>query len=445
MDMGNHRGAAAIVVVLAISILVAVLALVIDGGWLYAEKERLQNGVEAAAFAAASTLSTLAPEDAEEAGRQAAKESGVPNDVAEDPEQLQISFGIYDEARNTFTEGESVRNNAVKAELTKLKRPLLFSWVGFGEEAVISATATAYLPPWGMVSLAEKGAIQLSGGEYRNGQMFAVGDIKVAADDWSPVFANVRLFATGSLLRCALKYQFGQIWKVNWDSTSPVTIAGGHPGTDRTIEVPLVTKRYFQSLKASADVVYTPGQEGSGPVFYARRNNYYYFDLSGVRAKRQTIVFDGASSPGAKVVLTPYNDSDEIPGRKPLDTRAENVTFVTNLPIEKVAKGDKGPQQSGYHLGAPGERQAIIITTQYVQNFYPAGMYVDGITFRCGGDFTITVSANDASASSPIAMRVVADGTITTSFGVPSKRPVDFAFAAPAPPNIISFVTPAQE
>ncbi len=47
---GNH-GNIAIIVAISLTILIGMLAVVIDGGYLYASKNKWQNGVEAAAMA----------------------------------------------------------------------------------------------------------------------------------------------------------------------------------------------------------------------------------------------------------------------------------------------------------------------------------------------------------------------------------------------------------
>lgn len=438
--MDNQRGAAAVVAAISISLLVMLLAFAVNLGYFYDDKSRLQNGVDAAAMAAAAALATG---DADSVARSVAQENGVPQDAASDPGQLVVTFGTYDEGTGDFAgETSSDAENAVKVELKSLKRQPLLPWIGSDGEESISVSAMAYLVRWGMVSLADDGTIKLQGGVFRNGDIFAAGDVKVTGPPWSPSFENVRLFARGGLLQCPVKRDYtGQITGTNWNSGSPVTIAGGHPATTRTVRIQPVTDSYFQSLKASADVVYTPDQAGQDGVFFGKTTDgIYYFDLSGARAKRRTILFEGSSSSGT-VKLVPKQDSQGIglypfPDHEPLGDTVENVTFVTNLKVY-VGDGSGYTKDHAYHLGAVGGRQAIVITTKDVE-FYAGNFRIDGITFRCGGNFDLKPSTS--SILLPIAARVIADGTITATFGAAPQRPFEFAFAAPAPPVIVRLV-----
>lgn len=436
--MNSQKGAAAVVAAVSISLLVMLLAFAVNVGYFYDDKSRLQNAVDAAAMAAAAALATV---DADSVARSVAEENGVPRDAASDPEQFVITFGTYEEADGIFTAGASGEENAVRIELKSLKRQPLLPWIGSDDQGGISVSAMAYLVRWGMVSLADSSdAIRLQGGVLRNGDIFAAGDIKYTGPPWSPSFENVRLFARGSLLQCPVTQDYSG-YHPHWDSGAAVSIAGGHPATTRTVRIQPVTDNYFQSLKATADVVYTPDQAGQDGVFFGKSTDgtIYYFDLSGARAKRQTILFDGPSSSGT-VRIAPKEDAGSaggvgypFPAHEPLGNTVENVTFITNLAVN-VADGSSWSKNHEHHIGAPGERQAIVITTKGM-GFSPGYFRVDGITFRCGGDFVLQPSLD-----LPIATRIIADGTITATFGRTQKQPLDFTFAAPAPPAIVRLV-----
>jgi hypothetical protein len=296
-----------------------------------------------------------------------------------------------------------------------------------------------------MASLAENGSIQLQGGLYRNGNIFAAGDIKVAGSPRAPAFENVRLFARGSLLQCPVTYWHGLPQDPDWSAGSPFSVEYGRAGAARTVDTPPMNDRYFASLKASADIVYTPDQAGQDGVFFGKTTDgIYYFDLSEARTARRIIVFYDASASGT-VRLMPKEDGGlgttyVFPPHTPLGNRVENITFVTNVLVH-VADGNDWGSSNEYHLGAPGARQAIVITTQGVE-FYPAGMYIDGITFRCGGEFKFRPSTKTDYSHLIIAARIITDGSITTTLAPTQPRPVDFTFAAPAPPAIVRLANP---
>jgi hypothetical protein len=377
--------------------------------------------------------------------RLTAEENGIPVEAASDPEKLMVTPGTYSEESGVFAKGVSDTNNAVRVELNSVKQPLLFPWIGLGDQATVSASAMAYLVPWGMASLAENESIQLQGGFYRNGNIFAAGDIKVAGSPRAPAFENVRLFARGNLLQCPVTYWHGLPQEPNWNAGSPFSVEYGRAGTTRTVDAPPMNERHFASLRASAAVVYTPAQAGQDGVFFGKTTDgVYFFDLSEARTTRRIIVFDGGSASGT-VRLMPKEDGGlgttyVFPPHTPLGNRVENVTFITNLPVY-VADGNNWGSSNEYHLGAPGARQAIVITTQRVE-FYPAGMYIDGITFRCGGDFTLSPPTSTMYSNLVIAARIISDGSITTTVAPTQPRPVDFTFAAPAPPPIVRLPNP---
>lgn len=437
--MDTQRGAVTVMVALSIVAVIAFLAFVVNVAYLYYEKSRLQNSVEAAAMAAVAVLATGDPDGT---ARLTAQENGVPSDAAFDTAQFAVTAGTFSENNGVFSEGESDTNNAVRVTLNSLKRPLLFPWIGFGDEGCISASATAYLESWGMVSLSESGSIRLARGLFRNGSIFAAGDIQIAGPPWRPVFDNVRFFARGSIVQSPVTYLWGLPTGVNWNTGSTVDLEGGHAETSRMIDVRPVNNRYIESLRSTADVVYTPDQAGSDNVFYGRTNaGVYFVDLSEVRDSRQVIFFDGSGTSGT-VKLLPKEDTSgtqySFPPHTPISNRVENVTFITDLSVY-VADGAGWGTQNEYHLGACGSKQVIVITSGNVQ-FYPAGMNIDGIVFRCGGKLEAQGTHSSEYPTSPINIRAICDGTIDWIVG--QTRPVDPMFSAPSPPSIIKLVTP---
>ena len=86
----GDRGNIAIIVAVSLTVLIGMLALVVDGGNLFATKDKYQNGVEAAALAG---VWHMCDGNFEAVVRQIAQENGIPH-TAEDG--LAVQVGYYD-------------------------------------------------------------------------------------------------------------------------------------------------------------------------------------------------------------------------------------------------------------------------------------------------------------------------------------------------------------
>ena len=147
----NNRGNIAIIVAISLTVLIGILALVIDGGYLYASKNKWQNGVEAAALAGAIHLSD---DDFETVTRQVALENGLPATEAEGLIILQGFYDVNDDYSN-FTiykdfavEGtgdypDDETNNAVMVSLDADVDTFLSGILG-RDKVLVSAKAVAY-------------------------------------------------------------------------------------------------------------------------------------------------------------------------------------------------------------------------------------------------------------------------------------------------------------
>ena len=87
----NNKGNIAIIVAISLTVLIGFLALVVDGGNLYATKNKWQNGVDAAALAGAIHLC----DNPEGVARKIAQGNGLPSTAGEG---LTVHVGYYDEA-----------------------------------------------------------------------------------------------------------------------------------------------------------------------------------------------------------------------------------------------------------------------------------------------------------------------------------------------------------
>ncbi len=152
----SQSGSVVIVVALSMMVLLIMAAFVIDTGYLYGEKNKFQNGVEAAAMAGAVSL---CDEDPEGVTRQIAVENGLPAG------SLVVKAGFYDENdlydnfseyKDFVAEGEGEYpekefNNAVMVKLNATEETLMGGFVG-KDEVTVGAAAVAYLAGYGLLS-----------------------------------------------------------------------------------------------------------------------------------------------------------------------------------------------------------------------------------------------------------------------------------------------------
>jgi len=102
----NHSqaGSVAIVVALSMIVLLTIFAFVIDAGYLYGEKNKFQNGVEAAAMAGAVSLCDVDPEGV---ARQVAIDNGLPAGSITEKTTLGTRISIFQ--KNNFIYYEELK------------------------------------------------------------------------------------------------------------------------------------------------------------------------------------------------------------------------------------------------------------------------------------------------------------------------------------------------
>ena len=155
----SQSGSVAVVVALSMIVLLTMFAFVIDAGYLYGEKNKFQNGVEAAAMAGAVSLCDGDPEGV---ARQVAIDNGLPAD------SITVKVGFYDEKdlyndflvyKDFVAEDENGAgddypadefNNAVMVRLNATKETLMGGFVG-KDEVEVGAAAVAYLKRYSML------------------------------------------------------------------------------------------------------------------------------------------------------------------------------------------------------------------------------------------------------------------------------------------------------
>ena len=444
----NNRGNVAIIVAISLTVLIGMLALVIDGGNLYATKNKYQNGVEAAALAGAIHLC----DNPEGVARQIAQGNGLPSTAGEG---LTVHVGYYDEAdqyddfsvyKDFVAEGDAdypaeEYNNAVMVSLNADVSTFLAGI--FGKEKVpVSAKAVAYAERYGMLALGDSSEIHIGPGQsgvtIRNGSVYSNGDIKlgqgVTCSSWwgsttwyAPVFENANLYAHNQVLECDTTCSGSQA-KVDWNSGTQSSRENASSGAPEFTGVEPCNDDYIDSLKDSADVTYTPADAGSDTIFYKEYNmggiDCYCFDLcasDGERTDRVVYFFDAEDNGSHQVWLhEAYPRHGEY---------IQNVTFITKLPVRLDYDG-------AHHVGADGEKQFILITSKdlEVAGFY---LYLEGTVFRIGGSFSPCYASHIFGSNQKA--RIIADGDINLWRGSRKSEgswtgTIDFNFGPPCPP-----------
>ncbi len=232
---GSEEGAVAIVLSAAMFVILGFLVLVVDGGRLYATKNKYQNAVEAAAMAGAIHM---CGSDPVLVAREIARANGIPH--SED-EGLVVALGFYDEhgiyedfseykdfvedpfpdtSRNEAvlpTAAGPAHNNAVLVSLSVEVESILALLFGY-RSVPVSANAVAYLERYLMISLQDEGdGIStdskswdwIHGGgntnpdqpEFHNGDLRSDSDIRFFSGKTSagPSFLNSRPYAHGEV------------------------------------------------------------------------------------------------------------------------------------------------------------------------------------------------------------------------------------------------------
>jgi hypothetical protein len=467
----NQSGNVAVVAAVCMTILVVMLVFVLDTGYLYSEKNRSQNAVEAAALAGAANL---CGDDAIAIARDVARENGILD--AYDTDIFVVQLGYFDECDEyedfaTFVDfqadpdpetpsineavskpnGEAGYNNAVMVQLRKDVRPVAGGFLG-QDRVTVSAAAVAYLQRHSLVSLG--GEIRLKGNPlgssygsaaYRYGNIHSNGDIKL---NGPPSFTGVDLVAHGQVMTCTTTSDWTG-WN-HWSSCGASGYAYAYPGSPQLDDIRPCDEAYVESLRAQADIVYDIDDVGSDNVLYGecaalvQPYHAYFFDLSQERASRQVIYFDahGTDQSGRPIAAylsaLPTGCSSQISHSAPNggSNTVRQVTFISRCPVIVSSAGSSWPP----HFGGEGEDHVIVITAGDITVYY-GNVWLEGVAFRCGGDFSMPGSHGsedweNAMQSFYNRMRVIADGDIEIDYPIGK---FDMLFGPPCPPVIQKF------
>jgi len=444
--LGNERGSVAVVTAVSLFALVGVMAFTLDTGYLYLQKNRIQNAVEAAALAGVSYLCEGDADAIEAVVRSVAEANGLSPEAG----PLSVSFGFYDE-RNQHGDFPVYRDFVDEDAMPPGQHinAVLVTYVddhaaltGLNAESRIAAAAAAYLRRLDMVSL--EGEIRLGhDSEWENCTFFSNETIKypaavtMAGRTYSPPdFLDSLLLTVSGLVKCPVSITsswFGSRMSIHWDSGSLQSPGNSRTNLEPMKEIRPVDEGTLEYWRQRADTVYTPDQAGDDDIFYGVYDNYYYVDLGGVQSsERRVIFFDAGEDSSRRVLIGPVpRNTDPLP-HVPNGFSTSNVTFVATCSI--LIQHNNTNRYPLATMGTDGMKQVVVISAKDIE-LNTGGIIPDGVVFRTGGDFLLR-------GVRPVKMRVIADGEIDGDIGGVTTRSnrgmicesCDCVFGPPCPP-----------
>ena len=445
----GNSGNIVIVTAISLTVLIGMLALVVDGGNLYATRNKYQNGVEAAAMAGALHL---CDDDPIGVARAIAGENGLPSN----PDSLTVTKGFYDENneyddfnvyRDFVAEGagdypDGGHNNAVIVSLDADVSTFL-AGIFAGEQVSVKSGAVAYLKRYGIVSLNDE--IYLWTGTYgatvylgfKNGDLYAHGDIKLrdVPTLGPPALEDCKACACGAILSCT-GYSSNP-WPPSGTNCSDVEVDGYIPGTAEITEIPPVDDEEMNRLRDEADIIYT-ADSAKDEVFYwedtfepgsgQSSKHAYYFDVTGEeqQGKKYFIDIEPGYHPddGFSMVVLMKTQGPLICPHTPNGDNARALDFISGLPIHIDTGGGI------VHYGGNGRDQVNFITPGYIW-VHRSFIHLNGVYFRAGDYFT---NFSHSSGIDEPKMRVITDGRITI-YG--DREIYNALFGPPCPPAVV--------
>lgn len=451
----NPGGSVTVIVALSMSVLVLLLVIVVETGFLYSEKNRYQNAVEAAAMAGALRLCSG---DVETVAYDIAIDNILPDEDSIETEpngnngivfydqegnvyRLSCQTGFYDEkdeypAFETYDdfapEGSGSfppdeYNNAVMVVLGSESAGLtgMMPLPENETTTTVKAAAVAYLKCYGMLSLNEgDGAgIVFKGFEedalhIQNGDIHANGDVYFEKE---PDVANA---ATVS-------------------ASGTVSGYNGSGGAELISSVKPVS---LDNLREQADEIITADDF---PISGTREDNDNNEYGRGLIFSKKDGVFKMLTFPcfyphkgthGGKIY---YFENNEKGGIVLSGPPADNDEPITNLTI--VSEGNVyWTAKTSYVWGGDNEDQMVIITGENIefgggeQNIQNTDSYFksEGVIFRVAGDVNWVVSGVNIPPN--YKLRIITDGNIEFQYKIDASQTyepnLNHKFGPPCPP-----------
>ena len=470
----NNRGNIAIIVAISLTVLIGMLALVVDGGYLYATKDKYQNGVEAAAMAG---VWHMCDGDYESVVRQIAQENGLPSTVEEG---LTVHVGYYDAGGqyDDFSEygseyedfvadsdpatsynddlsdpgsDEYEYNNAIMVSLNADVSTFLAGIFG-KEEAAVSAKAVAYAQRYLMISLGEGDSPGITTDpayyhwpagyfpKFYNGILYSNNDIvfDTSYDCDGPEFINSWAYAHGTIYENDSTNQiptdaFGEsgakeieVAPIDWDEFRAQAEANG-----KVIDMDFYNSLPNPYYNWNGEVVGHYGTDEFGNCYFLTYTTIYFVPKGGDH-NRRTYFFDinGDDVNGGMIRIRPSSSWCT-------DWTKQSVTGMT------MAAPDLGVEFF-YSMRTWGGDEADEIVEFYMGRDINMGPYLSdcttdfaGVFFRTEGNFGYRQSDGDVKLYPVRKWRVIAGGQVILTphhFPWPDDYGFDANFGPPCPP-----------
>jgi hypothetical protein len=434
----NQSGSVAVITALCMTVLVGMLAFVLNTGFLYEEKNRYQNAVEAAAMAGALRLCDGDPEGTAETVLYENFFSGSDGGGFPEGYTVEIVEGYYDAYGYYDFSGYSgyvsfveeadmpadVYVNSVLVQLTVDKDTVLPGLVG-KEEVGLRTAAVGYLKRYGMLSLGEEPGDGITftnfsdnEPEITGGSIHANNDI---AFDASPDIdtTSIKVTAGGSIS--------------GYD--------GGTSGVNSIFLKPVSV--YLEELYAQADKIITeddfpaPGRDN---IIEDEFYNTYYRTDNGNR-----LIFSPHTGDHGGMIYYFSGDGDVqlgninyLGGGNDPEEEITNLTFAADRSIRWSVGGNDA-------WGGENENQVTIIAGEDIDF---GGMAISdatfeprGVVFLAGGDIRWRNAAGMHNITYGIRnLRMIAEGSIEIE-GPGSwwhfEAAFNLAFGPPCPPSVV--------
>ncbi len=433
-------GNVAVSVALLLSVLMVTMVFVIDTGYLYSEKNRYQNAVEAAAIAGAGGLCA---DDPVATARAIAAANGLPVDAVTvrvgfyDADGRHGDFGTYRDfvAAGQGDYPEEEVNNAVMVALQS-DEPTLLSGPARQAAVCVAATAVAYVRQYGLVSRDTQTGIALEGSvpvEFRDGAIYAGAAIdytgtysfvNVALHPFSPETDAMQPLNDTTLERLLAADDVDVLGPSDF-GTHPVFWDPNGPSSPNRF--PIFNRNgspYMLPVLADA---FDPSNLGSSSAWGPLEAEAYYIDLSRM-AVGTKLFFDAGDREDVLVIIALENPNP------PPAPAVQGITFMANCPVLMRSRATHHISTSS-HYGGEGAMQVGIYSTRTIV-VQSANVYTHGVFFRTGGDFGVRGEGGSSGHVDDMAS-VIADGAIKIAFFSGFQEVWGLRFAPPCAPPFV--------
>ena len=438
MEIRSQQGSVAVVVAFSLVALLMVFAFVLNAGYLYGEKNKYQNGVEAAAMAGAVNLCDGDSDWVKGVARQVAIDNGLPMEAVEvkvgfyDERDLYGNFPVYKDF--VWEEGagypEDEFNNAVMVKLDVTEETLMGGFVG-KDEVTVGAAAVAYLQRYGMLAL----------GEEDGDGIFILNSYKILKNG-QPQLENGNIHANGDII-----FNNGNPGINPADVTVSAcgTVSGYDEGISNAAPVHIAPVHvYLEKLYGMATAIFTTSDFPLVPrepdTCDTIENEYglYATCFPGVTGIIKRQFFPKPIDHEGGIYYFDLDDQSSFEVHINQGTDTTNMTVASNQSIKLIAGEDAGGHA---HCGNPGN-EVRIISKKDITIFSDSSMHFRGTVVWAGNKVIYWLGASHVFLGSQ-SIRMIADRSIEmdTRSWAPFmvEREFNFNFGPPCPPFIVRF------